>query len=119
VDAPLVISDSDSEDGAPGHKGVAAGIGMALNRLPKEKRPHRKKQLKAHQGLSDESGEEKREGSAATSDGESALRSIQVHEQRKQRGPENHTLNHWNEPKATIDRKSKLRWMFKCQYCDQ
>lgn len=112
-----MISDSNSEDGTPGHKGAAAST--ALHRRPKEKRSHCKKRLKVHQGSSDESGEEKREGSAATSDGESALRSIQVHERRKQRGPENHTLNHWNEPKATVDRKSKLRWMFKCQYCDQ
>ncbi|KAH9025003.1 hypothetical protein EDB83DRAFT_2170861, partial [Lactarius deliciosus] len=32
-------------------------------------------------------------------------------------GPENHTLSHWNEPKATVDRKSKLRWLFKCRIC--
>ncbi|KAH9011715.1 hypothetical protein EDB83DRAFT_2234018 [Lactarius deliciosus] len=53
------------------------------------------------------------------SDGESALRSVQAHEQKKKRGPENHTLSHWNEPKATVDHKSKLQWLFKCRYCDQ
>ena len=112
----LVISDSDSEDGTPGSKGPPASV--ALKPLPKEKRPHFKKKQKAHRDLSGESGDEVREGSAM-SDGESALQSIQAHERRKKRGPENHTLNHWNKPKATLDRKLKLRWLFKCQYCDQ
>ena len=118
MNVPLVVSDSNSEGSAPGHKGVPAC--MAHN-LPKEKRPHCKKQLKACQDLSDRSDEEMRglEGSAAMSDGESALQSTEVHEQGKKRGPENHTLNHWNEPKATIGNKTKLWWLFKCWYCDQ
>ncbi|KAH9164016.1 hypothetical protein EDB89DRAFT_1859580 [Lactarius sanguifluus] len=57
--------------------------------------------------------------SSAMSDGESALQTVQACEQKKKRGPENHTLSHWNEPKATIDCKSKLRWLFKCRYCNQ
>lgn len=112
-----MISDSDSEDGTPGPKGTPDGV--APNHLPKEKRPCCKKKLKTHQDLSDESGKEMREDSAATSDGESVLRSLQAHERRKNRGPENHTLNHWNKPKATIDRKLKPWWLFKCRYCDQ
>ena len=116
---PLVVSDSDSKGSAPGH--IEAPARMALNCLPKEKRPRCKKQLKAHRDLSDGSDEDMgdSEGGAAMSDGESALRSTQVHEQGKKRGPENHTLNHWNEPKATIGNKTKLRWLFKCRYCDQ
>ncbi|KAF8262481.1 hypothetical protein EI94DRAFT_1602044, partial [Lactarius quietus] len=35
------------------------------------------------------------------------------------RGPKNSSLNHWSEPKVTVDRRSKSRWLFKCQYCDQ
>ncbi|KAH8993544.1 hypothetical protein EDB86DRAFT_2805510, partial [Lactarius hatsudake] len=34
-------------------------------------------------------------------------------------GPENQTLQHWNEPRAIVDRRSGLRWSFKCHYCDQ
>ena len=117
MDATLVISDSDSEDSTPGPNGAPAGV--ALSHRPKEKRPRCKKKAKAHQDSSDESGDDTREGSVAMSDGESALQSIQTHERRKKCGPENHTLNHWNEPKATVDRQSKLRWLFKCQYCDQ
>ncbi|KAF8261018.1 hypothetical protein EI94DRAFT_1892509, partial [Lactarius quietus] len=52
------------------------------------------------------------------SDGATALRNVQALEQRKKRGPKNSSLNHWSEPKATVDCRSKSRWLFKCQYCD-
>jgi hypothetical protein len=123
VDAPLTVSDSESEDDTPGSKegpGASTGTGRTvLNHLPKDMdKPCHRKQLKAHQKPSDKS-EEENGTSSAMSDGESALRTVQDHERKKRRGPENHTLTHWNEPKATVDRKSKLWWLFKCRYCDQ
>ena len=123
VDAPIVVRDRDrdSKDGSPGSKQPSTG--MALNHHSKEK-PHCKKWLKSHPGSLDSHGEsdeelQMRESSPAISDGECVLQNVQVNEQRNKCGPENHTLNYWNDPKAIIDHKSKLQWLFKCQYCDQ
>ena len=112
-----MVGDSDSEDDAPG----SVPAGMALNHLPKAKtKPCHKRQQKACQFREQsEKDDEERGAGSAESDGESALRSVQALERQRKRGPENHTLTHWNEPTATIDRKSKPRWLFKGRYCDQ
>ena len=123
MDRPLVIGDSDSEDHAPKRKegtSVAAVTVIALKHPPEKKKPRHRKQLKLHEepvelvaaAGSDQEMEEE-------SDGATALQNVQAMEQQKKHGPKNSTLNHWSEPKATVDRRSKPRWLFKCQYCNQ
>ena len=118
MDIPLVIEDSDSEDHAPKKKGasVATVTVTALEHPPEKNKPHHRKQLKSHQEQAATTGSDQEE---EESDGATALRKVQAQEERKKCGPKNSTLNHWGEPRATVDRGSKPQWLFKCQYCNQ
>ncbi|KAG8959520.1 hypothetical protein FRC00_001502 [Tulasnella sp. 408] len=62
--------------------------------------------------------------SGSKSDGLGALRAVEAMELKENgrngvRGPENKTLQHWHEPKPTLDQSQKepYCWEFGCRYC--
>ncbi|KAH9019427.1 hypothetical protein EDB85DRAFT_1892558 [Lactarius pseudohatsudake] len=131
VETTITVDDSDSKtsEDLRGTKNKTAGqlpraIAKTSDHLPhvpkakKQRKPCQKAQRKVCRqspiGSDEDSGK-----SSALSDGESALRNVEAQGRRKKRGPENQTLQHWNEPRAIVDRRSGLRWSFKCRYCDQ
>lgn len=53
------------------------------------------------------------------SDGQSALREIEVRDQGlgARRGPQNSSLQHFYDPVPVVDKNRSSRWEFKCKYC--
>ncbi|KAH9020807.1 hypothetical protein EDB85DRAFT_1896002 [Lactarius pseudohatsudake] len=132
VQTTITVDDSDSKtsEDLQGTKNKTAGqlphaIAKTSDHLPhvpkakKQRKPCQKAQRKVcRQSPIQVGSDEDSEKSSALSDGESALRNVEAQGRRKKRGPENQTLQHWNEPRAIVDKRSGLRWSFKCRYCD-
>ena len=53
------------------------------------------------------------------SDGNSALRSVEVHEsgQGARRGPSNTSLQHFHDPTPVVDKGGANHWEFQCRFC--